>query len=83
MLEDENSHIESGEDDSQVDLLEHLNKLNIDDGIEGGQEDLNSSTVDRNVARTSAKCLLRSNPVFSFDRPSAKVSFFFIKFSHQ
>lgn len=77
MLENDNSQIESGDDDSQIDLLDHLNKLNIADGAEGGQEDLNSSTVDRNVAKTSARCLLRSNPVFSFDRPSAKVSIFF------
>lgn len=75
MLEDDNSQIEAGDDDSQIDLLEHLNKLNIDEATEEGETDLNSSSVDRDVARTSARCLLRSNPVFSFDRPSAKVSF--------
>lgn len=80
MLEDDNSQIEFGQDDSQVDLLEHLNKLNIEGGGEEGAEDLDSSTVDRNVAKTSARCLLRSNPVFSFDRPSAKVSY--SKFNH-
>lgn len=77
MLEDDNSQIEFDQDDSQVDLLEHLNKLNIEGGGEGEADDHNSSIVDRNVAKTSARCLLRSNPVFSFDRPSAKVSFLF------
>ncbi|KAH8403973.1 hypothetical protein KR215_007287 [Drosophila sulfurigaster] len=79
MLEEDNgdeSHGDSIETSSEIDLLAQLNKLAIsdssasqtDDGVERPLEG-----EDVHIAKASQNVLKRSNPVFDFNRPSTKM----------
>lgn len=73
MLQDEDVDASDSEDELQeLDLLAQINKLNIN---EDGELNNNSNNDgdDGYISKASSKVLLRSNPVFDFDRQSSKV----------
>lgn len=71
MLEDETDTVPSDSccSESDIDLLEQLNKLAITD--QHAADD--SVDEDRGMSKASARVLQRSNPVFNLDRPSSKM----------
>lgn len=73
MLHDEDVMGSDESEDEQLqdlDLLAQINNLNIQ---ENGEMN-NNSNDDENISRASSKVLLRSNPVFDFNRQSSKVT---------
>lgn len=68
MLDDDNGDSDEQSSMPEVDLLEQLNKMNL-------QEDATNAVDvghDEAISRASSKLLLRSNPVFSDHRASSK-----------
>lgn len=75
MLHDSEDNMASDyEEDDDLDLLAHLNRLNI--GDENVPPNFNDSE-DNSVSRASSKLLFRSNPVFDLNRLSTKVKLIF------
>lgn len=72
MLQDEDVDASDSEDEQQeLDLLAQINNLDLN---EDNELNNNSNTgEDKYVSKASSKVLLRSNPVFDFDRESSKV----------
>lgn len=67
VFEDSNSE----QDSLDIDLMEQLNKLNVNEN-ENGSASFELPVSDTRVTKASQKVLLKSNPVFDFSRPSSK-----------
>lgn len=73
MLVDEDGNFDDSQDDiSQLNLLEQLNNLKINDENNSGIGNISNENI---ISKASSKVLLRTNPVFDFDRQSSKVFF--------
>lgn len=68
MLEDDNNDDEPSVCLPEIDLLDQLNKMNLN----GDGDNENTASNDAAIAKASSKLLLRTNPVFRDERASSK-----------
>lgn len=68
MLEDDNNESDHSLSLPEIDLLEQLNKMNLNEKDESEHDASNEAAI----TKASSKLLLRTNPVFRDDRASSK-----------
>ncbi|XP_055907334.1 transcription termination factor 2 [Eupeodes corollae] len=76
MLEDEDESVPTDSycSEPDIDLLDQLNKLEINDNSTSNLTDsIDENPANKGISRASARVLQRSNPVFNLSRPSSKM----------